>query len=185
MDLSRLGAAGALVAAAAWTVSGLVAFLSPGSNFGPVGSQSWYLIESSDATAEAGMLVALVGIHARQASHYGRLGRVGFIIAFAGTAFVLASTVLWLLAGGAEGPLTNLLFIAAVPFVFFGFPLVGVAILKNGVLPRWSGWLLLAWILYFPAIQFLVGNFGEVRILLGLVWLAMAWALWRRDAEQG
>jgi len=64
-----------------------------------VGSRSWYLIESADAVAEAGMLAALLGLHVPQAPTYGRLGTAGFVVAFLGTAFVFLSTVIWLLAG--------------------------------------------------------------------------------------
>lgn len=186
MDIRRFGAAGALVAAAAWTASAIVALVSPGANFGPVGSQSWYVIESSDAIAEAGMLLALGGIHARQAADYGRLGLAGFIVGFAGTASVLASTVLWVLAAGAESPLIDLLFSAGGLAVVIGFPVLGGAIVRKPELPRWSGWLLLAWIVYFPAIFFALDYYGEARVLFGLVWLAIAWALWsRREGDPG
>ena len=69
-NLIRWGAPGALLAAIAWTLSGIIAFLlvhPPESNMGPAGSTSWYLIESSDAVAEAGMLAALLGLHRLQA----------------------------------------------------------------------------------------------------------------------
>ncbi len=75
---------------------------------GPVGSLSWYLIESSDAIAEGGMLAALVGLHFRQAPDYGRLGTTGFTAAFVGTAFLLLSTVIWLLTA-TEGIVLDIL----------------------------------------------------------------------------
>lgn len=180
-DLIRWGAPGALLAAIAWTASGIIAFVlvqPPASNMGPVGSLSWYLIESSDAIAEAGMLAALVGLHFLQAPNYGRLVTVGFVVAFVGTAFLLLSTVIWLLTAGAEGGLLDILFSSGGLAVLVGFPLLGVATFRAGVLPRWCGLLLIAWIVYFPFIFFLVDFYGEARALFGLVFLALGYALW-------
>lgn len=171
------GVPGSLLAALAWTVSGILAFVFPGSNMGPVGSLSWYLIESSDAIAEAGMLVALVGLHVRQAPVYGRLGTMGFVVAFTGTAFLLLSTVLWLLTV-TEGTFLNMLFSSGALGVLVGFPLLGIASFRARVLPRWCGLLLIAWLVYFPLIFFLVDFYGEARALFGLVWLALGYALW-------
>jgi hypothetical protein len=86
-NLIRWGALGALLAAVGFSVSSIVAFVFGVSPFGPVGSLSWTLIESSDAIAEVGMLAALVGLHVRQAPNYGRLGTAGFVVASVGTAF--------------------------------------------------------------------------------------------------
>ena len=85
-DLIRWGALGALLAATGWTASGIVAFVFGVAPFGPVGSLSWYLIESFDTTAEVGMMLLLVGLHVRQAPDYGWLGAAGFVVAFVGTA---------------------------------------------------------------------------------------------------
>lgn len=73
--LARWGLFGALLAATGWTVSGIIALIFGVAPFGPVGSLSWYLIESFDAVGEVGMMVLLVGLHARQAPDYGRLER--------------------------------------------------------------------------------------------------------------
>jgi hypothetical protein len=171
------GMLGALLAALAWTVSGILAYVFPGSNMGPVGSLSWYLIESSDAIAEAGMLVALVGLHVRQAPDYGRLGTLGSVVAFMGTAFLLLSTATWLLTS-TEGIFLDILFSSGALGVLVGFPLIGIATFRAGVLPRWCGLLLIGWLVYFPLIFFLVDFYGEARALFGLVWLALGYALW-------
>jgi len=171
------GAPGALLAAAAWMISGLLAFLLPGSNMGAPGSLSWYLIESSDAIAEAGMLVAIVALHLWQAPKYGRFGTASSMVAFAGTASLLLSTVIWLLTT-TEGLFLDVLFTSGALGVLVGFPLLGVATYRAGVLPRWCGLLLIGWLVYFPLIFFLVDYFGEARALFGLVWLALANARW-------
>jgi uncharacterized membrane protein len=68
--------------------------------------------------------------------------------------------------------------------VLVGFPLLGVATLRAGVLPRWCGLLLVAWLVYFPLIFFLVDFYGEARALFGLVFLALGYALWaQRNAS--
>lgn len=150
---------------------------------GPAGSLSWYLIEATDAIAEVGMLAALVGLHVRQAPSYGRLGMASFVLAFVGTAFLLLSTVIWLLTTGAEGVFLDILFSSGGLAVLVGFPLLGVATYRAGVLPRWCGLLLIAWIVYFPLIFVLVDFYGEARALFGLVFLALGYALWSQREE--
>jgi hypothetical protein len=151
-QLVRWGALGALLAATAWTISGIMALVlvqPPATNMGPVGSLSWYLIESSDAIAEVGMMGAVVGLHARQTPNYGRLGMAGSTVAFFGAAFAALSTVLWLLTHNGDG-IVGLLFSLGGPGTLVGFPILGVATLRAGVLPRWCGLLLVGWLVYFP-----------------------------------
>jgi hypothetical protein len=183
-DLVRWGALGALLAAIAWTVSGIVAFVlvqPPASNMGPQGSLSWYLIESSDAIAEVGMMGAVVGLHTRQTPSYGRLGMAGSLVAFVGAGLAALSTVLWLLSGYGDG-IVGLLFSLGGLGALVGFPILGVATLRAGVLPRWCGLLLIGWLVYFPLIFFLLDFYGEARILFGLVFLALGYVLWTRRA---
>ena len=96
MDIIRLGGIAAVVAGAAWAVSGVVHFtlVYPQAGTGPTGSVSDYLIEGAHAVAEAGMLGALLGLRARQVSAYGWLGAAGFALAFLGTARLWAITVM-------------------------------------------------------------------------------------------
>ena len=175
--LVRWGVAGALLAALGWMVSAFFFYVFPGEGDGAVGSLSWYLIESADAIAEVGMLAALLGLHVRQAPSYGRLGTAGFVVAFVGTAFVFLSTVIWLLAG-EDNALVGTLFSLGI-FVgwLVGFPLLGIATFRAGVLPRWCGLLL---IVYFPVLFVLLSLFSTGVIWNGLVWLALGYALWTR-----
>lgn len=176
----RWAVSGALMAVIGLTVSSIVAFAlvqPPASNMGPVGSLSWYLIESSDAIAEVGILAALVGLHVRQSSSYGRLGTAGFIAAFVGTACFVLSTVIWLLTK-TDGMFLGILFSSALLGWLVGFPLLGIATLRARVLPRWGGLLLVAYPAVFLLAFFLVDFYGEARVLLGLPWLALGYALW-------
>ncbi|HEX2729771.1 MAG TPA: hypothetical protein VHM16_08445, partial [Rubrobacteraceae bacterium] len=105
--------------------------------FGPVGSLSWYLIESFDAVGEVGMLVLLVGLHARQVPDYGRLGTAGFVVAFVGTASIFLAGVIYILAVDGSWAIFDVLEFASLFGLFAGFPLLGVATFRARVLPRW------------------------------------------------
>lgn len=176
----RWGVLGALLAAIGWTVSSIVASVFGVAPFGPVGSLSWHLIESSDTIAQAGMLAALVGLHVRQAPDYGRLGTAGFVVAFVGVACVVLLTVIWLFTAYevGEGVILDILEIPASLGMLAGFPLLGVATFRARVLPRWCGVLLIAYPAVFLLAFFLVDFYGEARVLLGLPWLALGYALW-------
>jgi hypothetical protein len=170
------GARGALVAVGGLTVSAVLALVFPGPNMGPQGSLSWYLIESSDAVAFTGVLVALIGLHAVQAPRYGRLGTAGFAIASAGTASLLLAYVLYLPRLGLDRVL-DLLEYGWYAGWLVGLPVLGVATLRARVLPRWCGVLVISYPAVFVLAYILVDLFGEARALLGLPWLAVAYAL--------
>jgi hypothetical protein len=187
MPTSRLvqwGAIGAVIASVAWAVSDIYALLLPGQGEGPIGSTSSYLIESADALAEVGMLAALGGLHVVQARSLGRLGRAGVAIAFIGTALVLVAT-LWAIVFldrlGETVP--GLLFGSGLLGWLVGFVLFGIATFRARALPRWSGVLLVA----YPLLLIAGLPVDGPLILVGLLWLALGYALWtRRDtpAEQ-
>ncbi|MFD2091410.1 hypothetical protein [Blastococcus deserti] len=148
----------------------------PGRNMGPEGSLSWYLIESSDAVAFAGVLAALVGLHAAQAPRHGRLGTAGFAAAFAGTACLLVAAVLYVLRVGGVLVLDLLEYGAFVGWLV-GFPFLGIATLRARVLPRWCGVLVTSYPAVLALAYVLVDFAGEARVLLGLPWWAVAYAL--------
>jgi hypothetical protein len=134
-----------------------------------------YLIESAHAVAEAGMLGALLGLRARQAPAYGRLGTAGFIVAFLGTALLCAITVIAIITHDALGEaFLSSVFVSGMLGWLVGFPLLGVATLRAKVLPRWCGVLLLA---YVPLVVFLLSSYGWGGIALGLLWVALGYAL--------
>jgi hypothetical protein len=176
-DLIRWGGLAAMLGGVAWAVSGIVHFVLvyPAAGTGPLNSTSTYLIESAHAVAEAGMLRALLGLRARQAPAYGRLGAAGFIVAFLGTALLCAITVTAIITQDALGEaLLNSIFISGVLGLLLGFPLLGIATLRAKVLPRWCGLLLIA---HFPLFVFLFSSYGWGGVVLGLLWLALGYAL--------
>ena len=189
MPSSRLvqwGALGGMVAGGAWAASGVFDFVFPGEGPGPIGSTSAYLIESAHAIAEVGMLAWLVGLNARQAPGYGRLGRASFVAAFIGTALVLLSTLLVLIFGDRLGEtiLTAIFGSGVLLGWLVGFTLLGVATFRAKVLPRWYGLLIIA---QFPLVFCAANSYDIGGTLFGLFWLVLGYVLWtRRDlpAEQ-
>jgi hypothetical protein len=178
-------------AGVAWAASGVFDFVFPGEGPGPIGSTSAYLIESAHAIAEVGMLAWLVGLNARKAPGYGRLGRASFVAAFIGTALVLLSTVLpWkvavLIFGDrlVETILTAIFGSGVLLGWLVGFTLLGVATFRAKVLPRWYGLLMIA---QFPLVVFAASSYDVGGTVFGLFWLVLGYVLWtRRDmsAEQ-
>lgn len=150
------------------------------------------------------MQLGLVGLYGRQVEKTAWLGLVGFVLAFIGTAFAgaiqfLESTVLPLVA--AEAP-TILVQASpppyAVPLLALGFGLgyvlFGIATMRAGVLPRWSGLLLSIGIFLFMFAEVsreasllsgmlprVIGASGQVVMALSLVW--MGYALWSEKRE--
>lgn len=170
-NLIRWGVPGALLAGTAWMMAGFFFFVFPGKGDGSPGSLSYYLIHSSHATAELGMLAALVGLHIRQAPRYGRMGTAGFVVAFVGTACFFSAAVLGLFAPDAVG----IFFLLGLPGWLIGFPLLGMATLRARVLQRLCGWLLVA---YAPGFFVAFSLLPTAVIWNGLVWLALGYALW-------
>jgi hypothetical protein len=182
-SLGRWGLLGALLAAAGWTVSGIIAFAFGVAPFGPVGSLSWYLIESSDALGVAGMVVLLVGLYARQVPRYGWLGTAGFALAFVGTASYFLSYPIYILTADGSWAILDILEYAALIGLFAGFPLLGVATFRARVLPRWCGVLLVAFPVVFLLVFSLVDYSGAARALFGPYWLALGYALWSHQGD--
>jgi len=142
------------------------------------------------------MLFSLIGLYARQAEKAGWLGLVGFVLAligtaFVGTIFVIVSTVVPLVAAEAPAlferaatPPTASVLIVALGYGV-GYILFGVATMRAGILPRWSGLLLIIGVAFFmisesaPFVRNLshvIVTAGDVMFGLGLVW--MGYALW-------
>jgi hypothetical protein len=143
------------------------------------------------------MLFGLVGLYARQVEKTGWLGLVGFVLAFIGTVlvdsiFVMASTVLPLVAVQAPALFDQ----AAAPPTFgvlvvvLGYILFGIATMRAGVLPRWSGLLLIIGSAMFmiseavplnASLSHLIVTIGDVIFGTGFVW--MGFALWSEKRE--
>lgn len=156
------------------------------------------------------MHIGLVGLYARQVERAGWLGLLGFILAFVGGAFAitiqyLTSTVIPLVARQAPALFDQAMRPPAFapPLFVLGFVLghflFGLATARAGVLPRWSGYLVIIGIALFflgelaflgqditaPAVKQFFDLLHRLRPLillgdaafgLGLAW--MGYAVW-------
>lgn len=184
LRMVRWGTVGAAITGIAWMLSGIVIFVFAGQGDGdPTGELSFYLYEGVHTVAWMGMLVALLGFYFRQAPRHGRLGTAGFLAAFGATALMILVTVWWLIAADEAPSILNLFWGLVLLGWIVGFTLLGVATSRAKVLPRWCGLLLFA---YVP-LGFFAGQRNDIGgILVGLLWLALSYTLWRwRDVPAG
>ena len=124
----------------------------------------------------AGILAGLVGLHARQAQHGGRLERWGFRVSFVG--------LLILTIGALSGYWPALMEVAfaalIVPgllLVVIGSPLFGLGTWRGGVAPRLGAGLL---IVGGPALFVIseIATLGGSLILFYLAWVVLGHSLW-------
>jgi predicted neutral ceramidase superfamily lipid hydrolase len=116
------------------------------------------------------MLVALLGLHALQKTHGGRIGRVGFLIVVVASLAQVLSFIVFLL--GSEALILWLSVLGYYVAVPVGLMLYGVATLQARVLPRWCG----LGLIIIPPVTVVLGNSGW--ILFALLWLALGYVLW-------
>jgi len=179
----------------------LAAILHPvGEDLAAVISPNWVLAHLLYWASVILLLFGLVGLYARQAEKTGRLGLIGFVLAFIGTAVAevflfYAATTMPLIATTAPDLFNQLTAPPAFALPLFGltfglgFILFGVATMRAGVLPRWSGLLLIIGILFSMAegspidraLLHAIVTTGHVLLGLGLAW--MGYVLWSKRRE--
>jgi hypothetical protein len=120
----------------------------------------------------AGLLVL-----ARRLGRFGRMGNTGVVIGAVGVVVLVIAGLIQALFFGGDFPLMPGFVIPGVLALIVGFVLLGIAILRAGVLPRWG------------ALLFIVGalamlGFNEqnwrtlLAIPLGVAWVAVGYVLW-------
>jgi hypothetical protein len=123
-----------------------------------------------------GMLAGVVGLHASQAQHSGRLERWGFRASFVG--------LLLLTTGAFSGywpPLLDFSFVAFILpgllLLVIGSPLLGLGTWRAGVAPRIGACLL---IVGGPAAFLIneIATLGGSLVLIYLAWVALGHSLW-------
>lgn len=173
LNLIRWGALAALFASAAWVAWVLVRIF---------GAPSFYedAVFAVFSLALMGTLGGLVGLHALQQTRYGRLGQAGFYFAVVGTLFVLMIRLY------VRDDVLYAMLLLGVFGMIVGSVLLGVATLRARVLPRWCGLLLILsiplWVMVTVAITLVADGYEWINtgLTLGLIWLALGYALWRK-----
>lgn len=139
------------------------------------------------------LLIGLPAICARQAPRAGWLGLVGFVLTFIGvflfTSFSIVTLIVlpWLaqvapkLAAGNGPPAIFVYFLVAGLLFAVGGVLLGIAIMRAGVLPRWAGLLIIIGavlnLVDFPLngiISSIVMIVAFVLFGLGVAWIGYA-----------
>ena len=146
-------------------------------------------------------LFGLIGLFVRQLSQAGTLGLVAFIVAFIGTAFFFGlgmitefvlpdfadkAPELYLPSGpyGADSdrPTPPIIPLSFVTFLV-GHILMGIAVMRAKVLPRWSGAaLIVGSVVFFPAFPWPIPLVGAVIFGAALGWIG--YALWTETTEE-
>lgn len=147
-----------------------------------------------------GVLAALglVGLYARQSEKTGWLGLIGFVLAFIGTTLfaglgmisefllppIFTNAPALVAPGGALDPNSLIIFpLTFLPFLV-GYILLGIATMRAGVLPRWSGLLLiLGAILFALPVPWPVPVVGAVLYAAGMGWIG--YVLWSEKGAMG
>jgi hypothetical protein len=170
-----------ILAMAAGVYMVVLPFVHPSDDIG-VQSAAWVPVHLLYFAALTVILLALVGIFARQLQRAGRLGVAGFLTAFVGTAMLLLEGREHLFSPdfGVVSPRGLAELIVASLVFSIGYILLGSAIIRAGVLPRGAGILLAVGgpiVAFSPPIGAqAVLIVGHVLFGFGLVWLG--YALW-------
>lgn len=178
VDLVYLGAVISVIGGLFWTLSGALSVLLI-TGILSVSSGFELVTETLSILAVVGTLGGVVALHARQTPYYGLCGSLGFFGACTGSMILLVgvpvSSVL-----GANTPRTfDLIMGTALWIVACGLLLLGVATLRLGLLPQWSG---LTLVLALP-LSVVMGDYGG-GILFGAIWIAVGCTLlFRHDVS--
>ncbi len=171
-SMLRWGGLAGVFAAVMFVVSFIINQLAPVQRV--YDSSSDYLHQVVVLVAYAGVLVAILGLHALQSPsrRYGRHGAVGSLLTSIGYSVVFVVSAISTLQGGQTLLTVRL---AGGVAVLIGSILLGAMTIRARVVPWWCGVLL---IVAFP-----LGDFsnavvrGGEGILLGLLWGSVGYAL--------
>ncbi len=187
-------------------LTGIISIIATPSDFAPNAmlSSLWTPAHAMLTVSYMLFLFGLVGIHVIQADKAGRLGSIGFVLTFFGTLILTAQVIIstWILPVLAlqtnapktafemfdpAGPLAAFSTVVLVDYVptAIGLLLLGIAIMRAGVLPRWAGLLIIVGTLLDLAI--LVGAPGELLVKLGdtIFDIGKLWIVYALWSEKG
>lgn len=120
--------------------------------------------------------VAELVIRARNAGRFGGMGRIGLVASAVGISLLIISSLVQAIFFGGDFPLMPYVVIPGGLALVAGFLLLGLAILRARVLPRWAAGLLVV-----GSLAMLGVNDQNARVLLalpfGIAWAAVGYAL--------
>lgn len=121
-------------------------------------------------------VVGLV-VLARRSGRFGKTGKAGVVIGAAGAALLVIASLIQFIFFGGDFLIMPTFVIPGLLALVLGLVLLGVAILRSGVLPRWTAALLI-----IGALAMLASNEQTARVLLtiplGVAWVAVGYVLW-------
>jgi hypothetical protein len=121
--------------------------------------------------------VAGLVVLARRSGRFGMVGKTGIVIGAAGAALLVIASLVQAIFFGGDFLLMPYFVIPGLLALVIGLVLLGVAILRSGVLPRWAAALLIV-----GALAILGSNEQTSRVLLmlplGVAWVAVGYVLW-------
>lgn len=195
-----------LVSLLAGLLYALGAFLHPvGEDLAAINSPNWVPAHLVYWVSAILMLFGLVGLYARQARKTGWLGLLSFVLAFLGTILVgsiliVSATLIPLIAAEAPAILEEAIALPAFMLPVFvlgfglGYVLFGMATMRAGTFPRWSGLLLIVGVSLFMisevalsdrTLSHLMVTVGDVLFGLGFVWMGNTLWLEKREVSKG
>lgn len=120
--------------------------------------------------------VALM-IRARHAGRFGRLGRVGVVTAMIGVVLLVIASLIQTIVFNGDFRLMPYFVIPGALALIGGFLLLGIAVLRAKVLPRW-----VALLLIIGSLAMLGFNEQNAQTLMaipfGIAWMAVGYTLW-------
>lgn len=131
----------------------------------------------------------MVGLHSLLEGRGGLLGRIGVLLAWVAVAASAVNLIAQVLGLTPEQPplpiLLQVTYMTAFLGILIGLLLLGIAVLRAGVLPpRLRTVPLTVGVLWFPlqGIGFVVSD-GVGLVLGGLAWMLLGYVLWAEKAE--
>jgi hypothetical protein len=183
--LERVGGPAAMLGGLLWAAGAVVTALKPegcvtsecdvpGRSMREGGAPDAVLFVA--AVLLIGLGAGALGGRARRFGRFGRSGRLGLLVAGLGAGLVLAGLLVQAVFFGGDFPYMPLVLLPGVLSVAGGVALLGVAVLRSGVLPRWVGALLV-----LGALAMLAFNDQNAQALMaipfGAAWVAAGYAL--------
>jgi hypothetical protein len=179
--LFQLGGAAILIATVLYAVNNVLYFAS-GQSAEPTTLGLWL-----DFTGDTLLVLGLGAVYARQARRAGVLGLAGYVLLVVATMFFIGNyavtqgVVAGLFTAEETAQVATYAFaLAVMPWLWFaGLVVFGLATYRAGVLPKYTGALLIV----FAVVQRLTGVVSIVAWVFALLsfatWASLGWALWR------